>query len=102
MLTDAQLAVFSNFIGVFLLLLVVLYHYVNASCKTNLKTKFVNFCQSRQKQFCAVDAVPVCERRNKKFTERTTKETFHTIQAKGKHPNQSVSAFASEMLYNNT
>ncbi|XP_037886413.1 dolichyl-diphosphooligosaccharide--protein glycosyltransferase subunit 4-like [Glossina fuscipes] len=39
MFTDAELEIFSDFLGGFLLLLVVLYHYVNAKCKTNSKTK---------------------------------------------------------------
>ncbi|XP_073845995.1 dolichyl-diphosphooligosaccharide--protein glycosyltransferase subunit 4 [Musca autumnalis] len=41
MITDVQLAIFSNVLGVFLFLLVVLYHYINAnsSCKSVSKNK---------------------------------------------------------------
>nr|B4MJN5.2 RecName: Full=Dolichyl-diphosphooligosaccharide--protein glycosyltransferase subunit 4 [Drosophila willistoni] len=31
MITDVQLAIFSNVLGVFLFLLVVAYHYINAN-----------------------------------------------------------------------
>ncbi|KAI9577407.1 hypothetical protein GQX74_013650 [Glossina fuscipes] len=37
MITDVQLAIFSNFLGVFLFLLVVLYHYINANSNANFR-----------------------------------------------------------------
>ncbi|XP_055920233.1 dolichyl-diphosphooligosaccharide--protein glycosyltransferase subunit 4 [Eupeodes corollae] len=42
MITDVQLAIFSNVLGVFLFLLVVAYHYINANSsifRSNLKNK---------------------------------------------------------------
>ncbi|CAH1640480.1 unnamed protein product [Spodoptera littoralis] len=33
MITDMQLAVFSNFVGVSIFLLVILYHYINVNSK---------------------------------------------------------------------
>ncbi|XP_075166481.1 dolichyl-diphosphooligosaccharide--protein glycosyltransferase subunit 4 [Haematobia irritans] len=35
MISDVQLAIFSNVLGVFLFLLVVLYHYINANSSNN-------------------------------------------------------------------
>ncbi|EDW08110.2 dolichyl-diphosphooligosaccharide--protein glycosyltransferase subunit 4 [Drosophila mojavensis] len=40
MITDVQLAIFSNVLGVFLFLLVVAYHYINANTgKSSIKNK---------------------------------------------------------------
>ncbi|XP_037903904.1 dolichyl-diphosphooligosaccharide--protein glycosyltransferase subunit 4 isoform X1 [Hermetia illucens] len=39
MITDVQLAVFSNVLGVFLFLLVVAYHYINANMGSAVITR---------------------------------------------------------------
>ncbi|XP_067633065.1 dolichyl-diphosphooligosaccharide--protein glycosyltransferase subunit 4 isoform X2 [Eurosta solidaginis] len=39
MITDVQLAIFCNVLGVFLFLLVVAYHYITANAVNTTKTK---------------------------------------------------------------
>uniref|UniRef100_A0A1B0AF93 Dolichyl-diphosphooligosaccharide--protein glycosyltransferase subunit 4 n=1 Tax=Glossina pallidipes TaxID=7398 RepID=A0A1B0AF93_GLOPL len=55
MITDVQLAIFSNFLGVFLFLLVVLYHYINA----NSNAKSTEKAQSQDQPILMIFIVSV-------------------------------------------
>ncbi|KAF9820489.1 hypothetical protein SFRURICE_009908, partial [Spodoptera frugiperda] len=57
MITDMQLAVFSNFVGVSIFLLVILYHYINVNSKYNIYIFFFFFKRCPTLEFSPVSWV---------------------------------------------